>query len=409
VAATVQLPAPPVELRPRGRAARVAYVLPDLAIGGGQITVLRALRYLDRDAYEPVLFTLTDDPTDLLDAFAAAGLVRQSLDHRGKRAITVARLARELRRHEIDLVHTHTPDDPRISIPAAYVARVPLIAHLHSEWNHRGPHYRNEPDPSIVDVVHGEITAFVRDGIEDRAVDEYLADSVSVADAFRTRVHRPVHAMLQSVPFDEMANAGARHDRARYRREFGLRDGPVVVNVSRHVAGKGQETLLRVMPQVLAAVPDAQVLLVGDGELRPRNEHLARSLGIDESVRFLGNRHDVPDVLAGADVFAFASSTESFGLVVAEAMAARLPVVAYQLPSLMEFSREGLTGRYPDQGDEVGFASALVDVLRNPVEGRSAGRAGWAAVAARYHPRATAESFTAAYERVLHARRHAAG
>jgi glycosyltransferase involved in cell wall biosynthesis len=402
VAAALQLPEPVVQHH-LGRPTRIALVLPDLAIGGGQITVLRALRYLDRDAYEPVLFTLTDKPADLLGAFAATGVVRQSLDHRGARTVTVARLARELRRHEIDLLHTHTPDDPRISIPAAYLARIPLIAHLHSEWNHLGPHYR--ADPSLIDVVHARVAAFVRDGIEERAVDEYLADSESVADAFRTRVRRPVHAMRQSIPFDEMASAGTRHDRARYRRELGLRDGPVIMNVSRHVAGKGHESLLRVMPRVLAEVPDVQLVMVGDGELRPRNEHLARSLGIADSVRFLGNRHDVPDVLAGADVFAFASATESFGLVVAEAMAARLPVVAYRLPSLMEFSREGLTGRYPDQGDEVGFASALIDLLRDPLQARSAGRAGWAAVAARYHPRATAESFTAAYERVLHARR----
>jgi glycosyltransferase involved in cell wall biosynthesis len=158
------------------------------------------------------------------------------------------------------------------------------------------------------------------------------------------------------------------------------------------------------MPAVLDRSPDAQLLLVGDGELRGRLEQLARALGIERSVHFLGNRNDVPDLLVGADVFAFASATESFGLVVAEAMAARLPVVAYRLPSLMEFSREGLTGRYPEQGDDTGLAAALVELSTDLVEARAMGRAGWAAVAARYHARATADSFTAAYERVLSAR-----
>jgi hypothetical protein len=75
----------------------------------------------------------------------------------------------------------------------------------------------------------------------------------------------------------------------------------------------------------------------------------------------------------------------------------------------MEFSREGLTGRYLAQGDDAGLAAAIVEALEDPVQARAMGRAGWAAVAARCHPRATAESFAAAYERVLGRRAGRAG
>ena len=71
-------------------------------------------------------------------------------------------------------------------------------------------------------------------------------------------------------------------------------------------------------------MPDAQLLVVGDGDQRPACEALVDELDLRDTVRFLGTRRDVPRLLAGADVFAFASATESFGLVVAEAMAARL-------------------------------------------------------------------------------------
>jgi hypothetical protein len=175
----------------------------------------------------------------------------------------------------------------------------------------------------------------------------------------------------------------------------------VAINVSRAVPGKGQARVIRAFSWVLQRVPDAQLVLVGDGELREEHQQLARDLGVERSVRFLGTRRDIPALLVGADVFVFASHTESFGLVVGEAMTAQLPVVAYRLPSLDTFSRADVTGYYPEQDDEAGFNERFCELLADAGRRRRMGQAGFELVAERFPIDATARSFDEAYRWVL--------
>ena len=82
-------------------------------------------------------------------------------------------------------------------------------------------------------------------------------------------------------------------------------------------------------------------------------------------------------------------------------MAARLPVVAFQLPSVADFAIDAVTGYFPDQDDDEGFAHALADLLADPTKARKMGEAGYEVVAERFPPEATARSFEAAYRRIL--------
>ena len=211
--------------------------------------------------------------------------------------------------------------------------------------------------------------------------------------------------MTQSMPFDLMAEARAAHDDRAWRAELELGPGPVAINVSRAVPGKGQDRLIRAFRAVVERVPDAQLVLVGDGELRGEHERLARELGVADAVRFLGTRRDIPALLVGADLFVFASLTESFGLVVGEAMTAQLPVLAYRLPSLDTFSRPGVTGYYPEQDDEAAFVARFCELLGDEARRRRMGRAGFDLVAERFPIDATARSFDRAYRWVLETRR----
>jgi glycosyltransferase involved in cell wall biosynthesis len=249
-------------------------------------------------------------------------------------------------------------------------------------------------------VAVGRAKGFLRDRLEDLAVREYLADSPPVAETFGRLLRRPVHAMAQSMPFAELDAARAAHDDRAWRAELGLGAGPVAISVSRLAEGKGHDRIIRAMAVVRRRVPDAQLLVVGDGDLRPSCEALVAELGLGEAVRFLGTRRDVPRLLAGADVFAFASATESFGLVVAEAMAARLAVVALRLPSLADFTTAE-TGLFADQDDDERFADHLATALADRELARRLGQAGHDLVAGRFPSRATADSFEAAYRRVL--------
>ena len=163
-------------------------------------------------------------------------------------------------------MHPHGPDDRELVLVPAVAARVPVLLHLHSEWNHRGT--RLPADPSGYRVALGRIKGSLRDRVEDRAVREYLADSPPVADAFAPRVRRPVHAMTQSMPFAELDAARAAHDDRAWRSELGLGPGPVAITVSRLAEGKGHDRIIRAMATVRQRVPDAQLLVVGDGDQR---------------------------------------------------------------------------------------------------------------------------------------------
>ncbi|MEA3214496.1 MAG: hypothetical protein QOJ19_652, partial [Acidimicrobiia bacterium] len=379
---------------------RILITLPDLFLGGGQRIVLNYLAHRDRETFDVRILTLRPQPDDLRDEFEAAGapITCLDLDH-GSALGGLRELTALLRRDRIDLVHPHGPDDRKLVLVPALTARVPVVFHLHSEWNHRGVHQPELAGP--VRSAFAELKGRARDRVENLVVREYLADSQPVADAMAPHVCRPVHAMRQSMPFEQLRQAAANHDDRAFRDEFGIGPGPIAISVSRLAEGKGQDRLIRAMARVVHDVPDAKLLLVGDGDLRPLCEQLVEKLDLWRNVHFLGTRRDVPRLLAGAHVFAFASATESFGLVVAEAMAARLPVVALRLPSVDSFTSDGQTGFFPAQDDDEGLAAALGRLLSNPELCRSMGDAGHHVVARHFPPTATAETFEAAYRRVL--------
>lgn len=104
-------------------------------------------------------------------------------------------------------------------------------------------------------------------------------------------------------------------------------DEPVIVNVARFHPQKNHRFLVDVFSNLLRRLPQAHLLLVGDGELRPEIERYAASRGTASRVRFLGARDDVPSILSGADLFLLPSLYEGIPLVLVEAQTAGLPCV----------------------------------------------------------------------------------
>ncbi len=170
----------------------------------------------------------------------------------------------------------------------------------------------------------------------------------------------------------------------------GLEKGKTILTVGRLAAAeqyKGQDVVLRAMPEVLAKVPDAAYLIAGDGDDRPRLEALARELGIQRHVFFLGhlNRAELAACYPACDVFALparvelddrAPKGEGFGIVYLEAMAFGKPVVGPNSGAPAEFIRHGEHGLLVDPEDPARVAQALIDLLTSP---ESAGRMGRAA------------------------------
>jgi glycosyltransferase involved in cell wall biosynthesis len=152
-------------------------------------------------------------------------------------------------------------------------------------------------------------------------------------------------------------------DLERFARPRATRFGaPVIGNVGRLAAQKGQRYLLEAAPAVLAAHPDARFVIVGDGERRDELEELARGL----PVTFTGQRDDVPDLLASFDVFACPSLFEGLCLAVVEAQAAGVPVVATPVGGIRDTVADGETGLSVPVADGDALARAIIRLLDEP-------------------------------------------
>jgi N-acetyl-alpha-D-glucosaminyl L-malate synthase BshA len=136
----------------------------------------------------------------------------------------------------------------------------------------------------------------------------------------------------------------------------------ILAHLSNFRPPKRAPDTVRVFAQVRAAIP-AKLLLIGDGQDRPLTLHLARSLGVDRDVIFLGKQDDVESLLGIADLFLLPSQEEAFGLAALEAMSCGVPVIATTVGGLPEVVEDGKTGFLLPLGDVDGMSRACLALL----------------------------------------------
>jgi glycosyltransferase involved in cell wall biosynthesis len=126
---------------------------------------------------------------------------------------------------------------------------------------------------------------------------------------------------------------------------------------------KGHQAMLGMMPRIIEACPDVLLLLAGDGPERETCEALTDRLGLSRYVMFLGERDDVPELLAACDIFVMPSEREGLGLAAIEALAMGKPVVGFDVGGLSEVIDDGETGRLVPFGDIDAFIAAVLALL----------------------------------------------
>ncbi|MBZ0304773.1 MAG: glycosyltransferase, partial [Anaerolineae bacterium] len=119
-------------------------------------------------------------------------------------------------------------------------------------------------------------------------------------------------------------------------------------------------------------VPEAQFLLVGDGELRPQLEQQAHDL--KDRVHFLGQRLDIPDILQASDIFILPSEMEALPTVLIEAGAVGLPCIASDVGGIPEIIQDGKTGLLVPPHDATALANALRKLIQQPEKMRQMGQ-----------------------------------
>jgi glycosyltransferase involved in cell wall biosynthesis len=186
-------------------------------------------------------------------------------------------------------------------------------------------------------------------------------------------------------------------DLARFASGTPALEGTIVGNVARLAEQKGHRTLLDAAALVHARRPGVRFAIAGDGELRQELEQQAKELG--DHVAMLGNRSDVPDLLASFAVFAFPSRFEGLCVAVIEAQAAGVPVVATAVGGIRETVVDGETGFLVPVGDAEALAERILHVLEHPDEARRVADEARRRVQAFSEERMVAETL-ALYERL---------
>lgn len=192
-------------------------------------------------------------------------------------------------------------------------------------------------------------------------------------------------AMVKIAPGIDTAHFAPTVEAAELRQKLGLAEKKVIVSVGRLVHRKGQDFLIAALPQILSAHPDTHVLMVGQGPYRKTLEKLAKDLGVESSITFIGRIQyaDLPTYICVGDLFAMPSRSrlaglevEGLGIVYLEASACGLPVIAGKSGGAPDAVVEGVTGVTVDGKNSPEIAKAAIAMLDDLENAKAMGARG---------------------------------
>ena len=286
-----------------------------------------------------------------------------------------------LRRHRIDLVHSH---EFSMAFYGAWAARRAGLPHVITM--HGGRYYAQRLRRRLA----LRMAAALSGGLV--AVSEPLAAHLS-RDLWIRRGR--ITTIANGVRFTPVPQS-------TLRTELRLADDePLVLAVGNLYPVKGHSHLLDAVARLTPAHPRLHVAIAGRGELASALERQARQAGLGARVHFLGLRPDIPNILAGADVFALPSLSEGLPLALLEAMFAGRPIVASAVGDVPLALAGGAAGVLVPAGDPIALAGAIHRVLADPGEAQRLARNAQARAAAEYGVDRMVARYAAVYERLL--------
>ncbi|HEU4333725.1 MAG TPA: glycosyltransferase family 4 protein [Candidatus Eisenbacteria bacterium] len=313
---------------------------------GGERQVLELMRRQRRRGHDPRL--AAPEGGALASRARGEGFGVHDVPMRGtwdlESVLAIARLHRSLRP---DFVHWHAARAHALGALASLLAPGPIrVLSRRVDFP-----VRRSPGSRLLWALPIEGIAAISEGVK-----EALARSG--VEPSRVRV---VPSGIDLEPFE------APVDRAALRARLGIAAGEILaLQVAALAPHKSQSDLLRAAAIAGARVPALRVWIAGEGPLRATLEGEQRALGLGTSVRFLGFREDVNDLLAAADLFVVSSYLEGMGTSTLDAMAAGLPVVATRVGGIPEIVADGETGLLVPPRDPEALAGAIARLAEEP-------------------------------------------
>jgi glycosyltransferase involved in cell wall biosynthesis len=330
-----------------GGRVRVVEVLATGTNGGAQEHVFSLVTRLDPARYDVRVVSLSHGSS--VRRLEKAGIEVSVIDEPDDR-VAVEALAEMLAPLEPEVVHNH--------MYRAEVVGTKAALHLGEMGCRR---------PAVISTVHSSRVRCADDRQTLRTLTPLMDRLIVVSRAIEQKIREegrfgaPVSLIYNGVDlqrYNHQQPCCTLHDDYRIPET-----SPIVGVVARLEAEKGHRTLVDAWPLVLAAHPEAWLLIVGEGSERNALEAQAASLGISGRVVFTGRREDVPAVTAALDVAVLPSYREAQGLSVLEAMALSRPVVASNVGGIPEMIDDGVSGLLVPPGDCEALAAAIIRLL----------------------------------------------
>ena len=342
------------------RKIRVVEILATGTNGGAQEHVYSLMQRLDRSRFDASVVSLSNGS-------AVRKLQREGFNvcviDEPDDAVAVGALVAHLLDVRPDVIHTHMYRADIVGTKAAMA--------LGESGHHR---------PYVVSTVHSSRVRSADDKETLRALTPEMDQLIAVSRSIERKIAderpsaAPVRLIYNGVDLERYDH---QEPCCTLRDEYGMEPGSQIVGVvARLEPEKGHQTLLDAWPLVLSDVPDAYLLIVGEGSRRDFLEQRAQQNRVAHRVVFTGRRDDVPAVTAALDVAVLPSHREAQGLSVLEAMALSRPVVASDVGGIPEMIENGVTGLLVPHDQPEALAAAIVRLLTDHALADTIARAG---------------------------------
>ncbi|HEY7509304.1 MAG TPA: glycosyltransferase [Vicinamibacteria bacterium] len=347
----------------RGSRLRVAHVVESLGAGGAETLLADVVERLAPDRFESRVLAL-DAPLHLLPRLRAAGVWAEpiALCPRRRPLACAARLARRLRAYRPHVIHTHLYFANvlgRLAASATPSARV--VTTLHN------PDYTHESRPGPRFAARKALDRWTA-----RRNAAFVAVSSAVAEDYRRQMGwTGIEVIHNGVDLDHFAPAPPSAPASDAWPQGALR----VLSVGRLHGQKGHTLLLQAAAACRSRGLALALAIAGEGPLHAELEAQARAAGLGTSLRLLGRRSDVRELMRACDVFVFPSLYEAFGVALLEAMACGAAVVASRVGGIPEIVEDGASGLLVPPADPAALADAIACLAERPDRRRALGRA----------------------------------
>jgi glycosyltransferase involved in cell wall biosynthesis len=355
-------------------ALRVIQMIPDLRVGGAERVAVTLANGLAERGHKVMLLAIKGGGAqemhvreDLGVELRILGIQRDSI----KRPLRFVRSMKKLRgsicdifeEFKPDVINTHIPEDDLVASDCVkrtgIGVHVPLVQSLMFHVHRDGLDFRTRMRLKMMRKM------FYRSGVT-LAVSSGVAKQITALTGLPEDRMEVLHNVTDIRPYADLPS------KADARKSLGLDvDRPVVAGLGRLHPAKNFPMFVRASKAILDKHPDVQFMIIGEGDQRGKVEAAMKEAGVGDSWTLLGQRNDVPQCLAAADIFVQSSDYEGFPVAVVEAMAGGLQIVATDVASLGEVVQDGTHALLIEAGAQDDLSARVNELLENPEKGQA--------------------------------------